>query len=54
MVSYKKLWHLLLDCDMKKKDSAELSGISPYTINKINRDGCYCGSYRKNMPNTKL
>ncbi|MFR3041977.1 MAG: helix-turn-helix domain-containing protein [Thomasclavelia spiroformis] len=38
-VSYKKLWHLLLDRDMKKKDLAELSGISPYTINKLNRDG---------------
>lgn len=30
-VSYKKLWHLLLDRDMKKKDLAKVSGISPYT-----------------------
>lgn len=38
-VSYKKLWHLLLDRDMKKKDLAKLSGISPYTINKLNGNG---------------
>ena len=38
-VSYKKLWHLLLDRDMKKKDLAKVSGISPYTINKLNGDG---------------
>ena len=38
-VSYKKLWHLLLDRDLKKKDLSKLSGISPYTINKLNRDG---------------
>lgn len=38
-VSYKKLWHLLLDRDIKKKDLAELSGISSYTINKLNSDG---------------
>ena len=38
-VSYKKLWHLLLDSDIKKKDLAELSGISSYTINKLNSNG---------------
>ena len=38
-VSYKKLWHLLLDRDMKKKDLAELSRISSYTINKLNSNG---------------
>lgn len=38
-VSYKKLWHLLLDRDMKKKDLVELSGISSYTINKLNSNG---------------
>lgn len=38
-VSYKKLWHLLLDKDMKKKELSELAGISNYTINKLNRDG---------------
>lgn len=38
-VSYKKLWHLLLDRDIKKKNLAKLSGISSYTINKLNSNG---------------
>ena len=37
-VSYKKLWHILLDRDMKKKELAELAGLSPYTIKKLGRD----------------
>lgn len=36
-VSYKKLWKLLIDKDMKKKDLAEKANISTYTINKLNR-----------------
>ena len=36
-VSYKKLWKLLIDKDMKKRDLENLSGISHYTINKLNR-----------------
>lgn len=36
-VSYKKLWKLLIDKDMKKKELAELANISTYTINKLNR-----------------
>ena len=36
-VSYKKLWKLLIDKDLKKKDLAELAGISRYTVNKMNR-----------------
>lgn len=36
-VSYKKLWKLLIDKDMKKKDLAEKAMISTYTINKMNR-----------------
>ena len=28
-VSYKKLWKLLIDKDMKKKDLCEKAGISP-------------------------
>lgn len=35
--SYKKLWKLLIDKDMKKKDLAVQAGISTYTINKLNR-----------------
>lgn len=37
-VSYKKLWHILLDRDLKKKDLAEMAGVSTYTINKLNRN----------------
>ena len=36
-VSYKKLWKLLIDRDMKKKDLAEKAKLSNYTINKMNR-----------------
>ena len=36
-VSYKRLWKLLIDKDMKKKDLAELAKLSSYTINKLNR-----------------
>ena len=35
--SYKKLWKLLIDRNMKKKDLAELAGISNYTISKMGR-----------------
>ena len=34
-VSYKKLWKLLIDRDMKKKELAELAGISSFTISKL-------------------
>ena len=37
-VSYKKLWHILLDRDMKKKDLAELAGLTSYTIKRLSRD----------------
>jgi DNA-binding Xre family transcriptional regulator len=37
MISYKKLWHILLDKDLKKKDLVTLAGVSTYTINKLNR-----------------
>ena len=36
-VSYKKLWKLLIDHDMKKKDLAKVADISNYTITKMNR-----------------
>lgn len=36
-VSYKKLWKLLIDRDMKKKDLIELAGISNYTLNRLTR-----------------
>ena len=33
--NYKKLWHILLDRDMKKKELAEMAGVSTYTINNL-------------------
>ena len=36
--NYKKLWHILLDRDMKKKELAEMAGVSTYTINKLNKN----------------
>lgn len=36
-VSYKKLWKLLIDRDMKKKELAIAANLSTYTINRLNR-----------------
>ena len=36
--NYKKLWHILLDRDMKKKELAHIDGVSTYTINKLNKN----------------
>lgn len=36
-VSYKRLWKLLIDKDMKKKDLEKLAGISHYSVNKLTR-----------------
>ncbi len=35
--NYKKLWHILLDRDMKKKELAQIAGVSTYTINKLKK-----------------
>ena len=37
IVSYKRLWKLLIDKDMKKKDLVKAAHISTYTVNKLNR-----------------
>ena len=37
-VSYKKLWHILLDRDMKKKDLQSAAGLTSYAMNKLSRD----------------
>jgi len=34
-VSYKKLWHLLIDRDLKKQDLRKLSGIAPASMAKL-------------------
>ncbi len=36
-VSYKKLWKLLIDKDMKKKDLQAMSGISWSSITKLSK-----------------
>ena len=35
-VSYKKLWKLLIDRDLKKKDLMQIAGISNYTLARLN------------------
>lgn len=36
-ISYKKLWKLLIDKDMKKKDLAVKANISTYTLSKLTK-----------------
>lgn len=35
MISYKKLWKLLIDRDLKKKDLMEMAGISQSSVTKL-------------------
>ena len=37
-ISYKKLWKLLIDREMKKKDLVSLSGISQSSVTKMGRN----------------
>ena len=37
-ISYNKLFKLLIDKKMKKKDLCELAGVSPSTISKMGRN----------------
>ena len=37
-ISYKKLWKLLIDRDMKKKDLCELAGISSASMAKLGKN----------------
>ena len=37
-VSYKKLWKLLIDRDMKKKDLLSAAGISQSSLSKMGRN----------------
>jgi len=39
MVSYKRLWKLLIDKNMSKKDLAEKAGLNTYTLTKLNKGG---------------
>lgn len=36
-ISYKKLWKLLIDKEIKKKELAKMAGLSSYTLNKLNK-----------------
>lgn len=38
-ICYKKLWKLLIDKDMKKKELATIAGISQASITKMGRNG---------------
>ena len=38
-VSYKKLWKLLIDKEIKKKDLSSMAGVSPATITKMGKGG---------------
>ena len=38
-VCYKRLWKLLIDKDMKKKDLCVKAGISPASVTKMGRNG---------------
>ncbi len=37
-VSYMKLWHLLLDKNLKKRDLQRLAGVSEYHMKKMTRN----------------
>lgn len=37
-ISYKKLWHLMLDKDMKKKAIIAAAKITDYTMRKLNNN----------------
>lgn len=38
VISYKKLWKLLIDRDMKKKDLQRIAGISSASITKLGKN----------------
>ena len=39
-VSYKRLWKLLIDRDLKKGDLSKLAGISNASVTKMGKNGC--------------
>lgn len=38
-ISYKPLWKLLIDKDLRKKDLCEMAGISPASVTKMGKCG---------------
>lgn len=53
-VSYKKLWKLLIDKDMKKKDLRSLTSISTTTMSRFAKDGNQYRNLSENMCSLKL
>ena len=39
IISYKRLWKLLIDKDLKKKDLCEIAGVSPASITNMGKGG---------------
>ena len=37
-VTYKKLWKMLIDNDMKKKNLQQSAGLTSYAMHKLSRD----------------
>ena len=38
-ISYKPLWKILIDKDLKKKDLDEMANINNFTLNKLSHNG---------------
>ena len=38
-ISYKPLWKILIDKNLKKKDLVEMANISNFTLNKLSHNG---------------
>lgn len=38
MISYKKLWKLLIDKEIKKSELVNMAGLSSYVIKKLNHN----------------
>lgn len=53
-ISYKKLWKLLIDRDMKKKDLEKAAGISNYVISKMTRNENVTVERGKNLQSIEL
>lgn len=53
-VSYKKLWKLLIDRDMKKKDLCVAAGISHTSMAKLGKMKCHNRCSGENLHSTSM
>ena len=53
-VSYKKLWKLLTDKDMKKQELEQQAKVSHYTVSKMYRGECYYRYFGADLQNAGL